>query len=1078
MASFSAPFIRRPVATLMLNLSLLVFGFLGLQRLPVRELPDIDPPIVNVLTVLPGASAEVVETELTERLEDVIAGVEGIKRLTSVSREQVSSITIEFNQNVDVDVAAQDVRDQVARVRGSLPSDAEDAIVSKQDANARPVMWISFFSDELDTMELTRIADEQVRERLQTVPGVSNVIIGGEKRRAMRLWLHSERMAARGVTVQDVRQALDEQNVELPSGRLESLDLEMTIQTRAQLRSPEEFDRMVIRQDGDAVIRFGDIGEAEWGVEDERAIARFTGRPSVGLGVIRQSRANTLEVAEGIKTMMEEIAPTLPDSIQFAFPYDESIFIESAVIEVWKTLAIAFVLVVFTIFIFLRSLRSTLIPAVAIPFSIMATFGGMYVIGFSINIFTLLALVLAIGLVVDDAIVVLENIYRHLEEGKKPMEAAFMAMDEISFAVIATTLSLVSVFLPLAFIGGVTGRLLLEFAVALSFAVIMSSLVALTLAPMLGARILREVKPEDHGKLYQFFERRLDAITRSYVGALRYSLNHRPTLLFLALFSLILSGYFFTNLEQEFLPSEDKGRLLALAFTQEGATPAFTDRMVRQIEDILLDTPEVEAFFTAIALPFDGPGSATQAFVFVRLTSGERRHVRDVVGGPNGLAARFWMEVEGAIAIPIMPQAVDVRFGQPFALILQHPDLTRLDTVTQEISGELRRAGFLANVRQTFELNKPEIRVEFDRDRASALGISLEEISRTLQIKFGGLEVSSLQRGGRQYEVIARLREENRMSPDDLTSLHVRSAAGELIPLDSLVNVEVGTGPNRIERFQRRRSVTIEATPAGVPLGRAVEQAEALLAEHLPEDVTYAWSGEALDLQESSADIYAFFFLAIIVVYMVLAAQFESLVHPFTVMLSLPLAFVGAFAGLYMLSWVNFAGEQLHGWVNFAPEVPGFARVLQRMVPRIPSMNINIFSQVGLILLVGLVTKNSILLVEFANQLVDKGLDAKAAMLEAGEKRLRPILMTSMATIMGILPIAIGFGDSAESRRPLGVVAVGGMITSTLLTLLVIPVIYTLFSQLGARGHGHSPEKSDSDPNSDPNSESGSESGA
>lgn len=1058
MASFSAPFIRRPVATLMLNVSLLVFGFLGLQRLPVRELPDIDAPIVNVLTVYPGASAGVVETEITERLEDVIAGVEGINTLSSVSREQVSSITIEFNQDVDIDVAAQDVRDQVSRVRGELPDDAEQSVISKQDANAQPVIWISFFSDRFDTTELTRIADEQVRERLQTVTGVSSVIIGGEKRRAMRLWLDARQMAARGVTLGDVDRALAAQNVELPSGRLEGRDLEMTIQARGQLTAPEDFERMVIRQEGDAVVRFGDIGEAEWGVEDERAIARFTGKPSVGLGVVRQSRANTLEVAAGVKAMMAEIAPSLPEGIEYDFPYDESIFVERAVLEVWETLGIAFVLVVFTIFIFLRSLRSTLIPALAIPVSIVATFGAMFVMGYSINIFTLLALVLAIGLVVDDAIVVLENIYRHLEEGKKPMEAALLAMDEISFAVIATTLSLVSVFLPLAFIGGITGRLLLEFAVALSFSVIISSLVALTLAPMLGARILKEVKPEDHGRLYQFFERRLDAVTKSYVGALRYSLDHRPTLLFLAVFSLVMSGYFFSNLEQEFLPNEDKGRLLALAFTQEGATPEFTDRMVRQMEEILLSTPGVDTFFTAVALPFDGPGSATQAFVFVRLTDGERPHVRDMLGGPNGLGARFWMEVEGAIAIPIAPKAVDVRFGQPYQLILQHPDLVRLDEVTQQISGELRAAGFLANVRQTFELNKPEIRVEFDRDRANALGISLAEISRTLQVNFGGLDLSSLELDGKQYEVIARLRAESRMSPEDLEVIHMRSASGELVPLGSLVRLQADTGPNQIERYQRRRSVTIEATPAGVPLGRAVEQTEAILAESLPEDVSYVWSGEAEDLQESSADIYAFFLLAIVVVYMVLAAQFESLVHPFTVMLSLPLAFVGAFAALYMLSWVNFAGEQLFGWVNYAPDAPGFARALQRVIPRIPSMNINIFSQVGLILLVGLVTKNSILLVEFANQLVDKGLSAKEAMLEAGEKRLRPILMTSLATIMGILPIAIGFGDAGESRRPLGVVAVGGMITSTLLTLLVIPVIYTLFSQLGARGHGHARE--------------------
>jgi len=454
MASFSDPFIRRPVATIMLNLSLVIFGLLGLQRLPVRELPDVDAPVVNVLTVYPGASASVVESEVTEVLEDAISGVDQIKILSSTSREQVSSIGIEFNTGQDIEIAAQDVRDAVSRTLESLPDDVEDPTVSKQDANAQPVMWVSFYSDRFTTTELTRIADEQVRERLQTVPGVSNVIIGGEKRRAIRLRLDSRRMAAREVTVQDIDRALGEQNVELPSGRMESRDLELTLQSQGELKSPEEFERLVLRQEGDSVVYFGDVGEAEWGVEDERAIARFNSRPSVGLGVVRQSKANTLEVASGVKAMMDELAPTLPEGIQYDFPYDESVFVERAVIEVWQTLAIAFVLVVLTIFVFLRSPRATLVPVMAIPVSIVATFGCMYGLGFSVNIFTLLALVLAIGLVVDDAIVVLENIYRHLEEGKKPMDAAFMAMNEISFAVIATTLSLVAVFLPLAFIGG------------------------------------------------------------------------------------------------------------------------------------------------------------------------------------------------------------------------------------------------------------------------------------------------------------------------------------------------------------------------------------------------------------------------------------------------------------------------------------------------------------------------------------------------------------------------------------------------------------------------------------------------
>jgi multidrug efflux pump subunit AcrB len=660
---------------------------------------------------------------------------------------------------------------------------------------------------------------------------------------------------------------------------------------------------------------------------------------------------------------------------------------------------------------------------------------------------------LAIGLVVDDAIVVLGNIYRHLEEGQKPMDAAFMAMDEISFAVIATTLSLVAVFLPLAFVGGITGRLLLEFAVALSFAVMVSSLVALTLAPMMGGRILKVQKDQEHGKVFQAFERGFDRIAVRYEKVLGWVLRHRLAMMVIATLSVGISGYLFMNLDQEFLPEEDKGRFFMLGITPEGSTPEFTDRMVRQAEEILFDTEEVDMFFSAVALPFNGPGNAAQFFVFSRLKDGDRRHIRDVMGGPEGLQARLFMDVEGALAFPILPKAVDTGFSQPFQLVLQHPNLERLNEVTIDITNKLRETGTLAQPRASFELIKPELEVQFDRDRAASLGISIEEISRSLQVNFGGVDLSNIKLDGKQYEVIAQLDADSRQTPTDLENLQVRTASGELVPLSSVVTLEVRTGPNVIERFQRQRSSTISATPVGGTLGASIEAAKAVLEEHLPQDVTYAWKGETRNLQESSADIYAFFFLAIVVVYMVLAAQFESFIHPFTVMLSLPLAFLGAFALLYWLAWTNVLGEMLYGWVMFAPpeSVPGFARVLQRIVPRISSMNLNIFRQVGLVLLVGLVTKNSILLVEFANQLVAKGMDAKEAMLEAGAKRLRPILMTSMATIMGILPIAIGFGDAAESRRPLGVVAVGGMISSTILTLLVIPVIYTLFADLSKK---------------------------
>lgn len=1049
--NFFEIFIRRPVGSAMLSAAILVFGVLGLMELPVRELPDIDPPIVNVLTVYPGASAAVVETEVTERLEEAISAAESIKLLTSESREQVSNITVEFEQGRDVDVAAQDVRDLVARVRGNLPDDVDEPVVSKQDANARPIMWVSVFSERFDTEALSRIADEQIKDRLQNIPGVSGVIIGGEKRRAVRIWLDSEMMAAREVTVLDVERALSEQNVELPSGRIENINRELTIQTRGQFASPEAFNDLVIRHEGLEIVRLSDIGRAEAGVEDERTIARFNGQPAVGLGIVRQSQANTVNVAREVRERMAAIAPTLPEGISIEFPYDESVFIERAVLEVWQTLAIAFGLVVLTIFIFLRNLRSTFIPAITVPISILSTFGVLYIMGFSVNIFTLLALVLAIGIVVDDTIVVLENTYRHIEDGMSPFDAAIRSMGEIAFPIVATTLSLIAVFLPLAFVGGIAGTLLLEFAFSLAGAVLISSIVALTLSGAICARILKHTPTTEHGKVFNYFERKLNGLSDRYERALGWALRHRVAMLAIALLSLGLSFYFFNNLEQEFLPEEDKGRLLALAITPEGSTPEYTDRMMRRMEEIAAETPGVDTFFSAVALPFAGPGDPTLGFMFIRLDASGRPHVRDMVQGPTGLGARFIMEVEGALSIPILPQAVDLGFGQPFELVVSHPDLEALDETVQDLLNRFRQAGFLANPRSSFELSKPEVRVIIDRDRASDLGVSILAISRTMQLLFGGQQLSDFTEAGRQYEVIVQMDREDRLTPADLERLYVRGDDNQLVKLSNIITLEEFAGPNRIERFQRQRSATIQGTPVGMPLGTAMQRAEAVLADALPEGFQTDWKGDARNLLETSGSLYRFMFLAIIIVYMVLAAQFESLVHPFTVLLALPLAFLGAFGLLYTLSWVNFAGSMFHGWATFAPDPPAIAHILSAIIPRISSMNMNIFSQIGLILLIGLVTKNSILLVEFANQQMARGLDSRAAMLKAGLIRLRPILMTSLATIAGILPIAIGFGDAAESRRPLGVVAVGGMITSTLLTLFVIPVIYTLFADVTER---------------------------
>lgn len=1043
---FSA-LIRRPVFTTMLNLALVVFGIIGLTRLPVRELPNIDPPIVAVLTVYPGASAEVVETEVTEKLEEAVSSAEGIKKVTSESREQVSSITVEFIQGHDVDIAAQDVRDRVARVRGLLPEDIDEPVISKQDATAQPFIWIALYSERMTTQELTKYSEDRLKDRLQTVPGVSAVIFGGEKRLAMRLWLDAEKMAARRVTVLDIQSALQTQNIELPSGRVENLNREFTIQTKGQLSTVDAFNRLVIRSDGDQIVRLQDVGHAEEGVEDERSIARYNGKPAVGLGVIRQSKSNAINVARGVKAELKRIEASLPSGMECFIAYDESLFVEKAVTEVWETLGLAFLLVLATIFLFLRNIRSTIIPSLAIPVSIIATFGVMYLLDFSINIFTLLALVLAIGIVVDDAIVVLENVYRHIEDGDSPLVAAQKTMHEIAFAIVAITLSLVAVFVPLVFLEGITGRLLLEFSVSLAVAVLISAFVALTLTPMASARILRPIKDVKHGRLFLFFERAFDGLSRFYERWLERGLRYRLVVVVLASLSFVASGFLFLSLEKEFLPEEDKGFLMAFVMSPEGSTSEYSDRMMRQVEAIVAEEPAVKGYFSAVALPFNGPGSPSFGILFAMLDQGERPHIRDIVNGPGGIGGRLFTEVEGALAFAILPKAVDVGFGQPYQLIIQNDDLTLLNDYAQDLANDLRSQGFLGNVRSTFEITKPELSVEVDRNRAAALGVSVQDISRTLQIMFGGLDLSRMKEGGKEYDVIAQLQRHDRLTPSDLERLYVPSEHGQLVQLSNLVNTVEGASPNAIYRFKRIRSATIEATPINMPLGTAVAKTEALLRQKLPPGFDFDWSGEADSLRETESQILFFFILAVIVVYMVLAAQFESLIHPFTVMLALPLAGFGAFGALYLLNLVDVAATDLHQQAQMGL-LTGFKAWMAGVLPRIPSMNLNIFSQVGLVLLVGLVTKNAILLVEFANQGRVRGLSAAKAMIEAGRIRLRPILMTSLATIAGILPIAIGFGDAAESRRPMGVVAVGGMLTSTVLTLFVIPVIYTVMADL------------------------------
>ena len=1038
--------IQRPVFATMMNLALILFGLIGLSRLPVRELPDIDPPVISVSTVYPGANAQIVETEVTERLEEAVNNIPGIKTLKSESREAVSNITIEFDLSRDIDIAAQDVRDRVSRVRGNLPEDIREPIISKQDSDAQPILWIALNSDRYSPLELTTLAERQLKPRFQGIDGVSSITIGGEKRFAMRLWLDSEKMAARGITVLDVQRALRQQNVELPSGRVENLDRELTIQTRGELRTADEFNQLVVRSDGPNLIRLRDIGHAEEGVEDYRTIARARGQPCVFMGIVKQAKANTVAVAQKVKTEMEVLRPTLPAGCEIWVAYDSSVFVERSIKEVWETLAIAFCLVIFIIFVFLRNVRSTLIPAVAIPVSIIGTFALLYLLGFSINILTMLALVLSIGIVVDDAIVVLEAIYRHLEAGLSPMQAAFKAMEEISYAVIAITVSLVAVFAPLAFQKSTTGRLFVEFAVTVAGSVIISAFVALTLSPAMASRLLKPIRDVKHGRLFLLFERLFDGLAAMYGRGLRWALGHRVLMVGVTLGTMVVMVAAFLGLEQDFLPQEDKGRLFALVITPNGSTSEFTDRQLRKAEAIIASVPEVWSYGAIVAPGFSGPGQASFGIVFVTFNdkSERRRSVQEIVNGPGGIAQRLFAEVEGGLAIANLPKAIEVSFNSsPFELVLQNQNLEALDETANALANRIRGltnaagAPLLSNVRVSYEVNKPELRVHVDRNRAASLGVSLEDVSRTLQILFGGLDLSRIKVEGKEYDVIAQLARESRLRPADLDRIFVRNTAGSLVQLSSLVTRSEGAAPNAINHYGRplrehHGIARCRAHRYGGPAGRGAPRRE------LPVGFLYAWEGDARSLADATTEIWWVLGLAGIIVFMTLAAQFESLIHPWTVMLSLPLAFVGAFGALWLLNFLWRLG----------------------VIPPIPAMNFNLFSQIGLVLLIGLVTKNSILLVEYANQQRAAGLSAHDAMIQAGTVRLRPILMTALSTIAGILPIAIGFGAGAESRRPMGIAVVGGMLTSTFLTLFIIPVVYTLFSDAGARlarrlGMGH-----------------------
>jgi hydrophobe/amphiphile efflux-1 (HAE1) family protein len=1042
--------IRRPIAAVMFNLALALVGLVALSRLPVRELPDIDPPVVSATTVYPGANAELVEADVTEPLEQEINNIPGIKILRSESREQVSIITVEFELNHSVDIGAQDIRDRISRVRDKLPEDIKEPIVAKQDADAQEVMWIALFSESRSTLELSNLAERQIRDRLQVVPGVGGINFGGQKRPSMRIWLDSSKMAARQITAADIRALLQRENVELPSGRIEGEKRSLSIVARGRMDQPEQYADLIVREVAGSPVRLRDVATVEIGPEVEGTIARFNGKPAVGLGVVKQSDANAIDVARRVRTEIERIRPLLPPDVSLDFPYDSSLYVEAAIREVAETIGISSLLVVLLIFLFLRDFRSTVIPAAAIPISILGTFALLYVLGYSVNILTLLALVLAIGIVVDDAIVVLENIVRHIEEGMPPFQASLLAMKEITGAVLAITASLVVVFLPIAFQSGTTGILFREFAITLAGSVAISAFVALTLSPALGAHFLRPTSSQLPAYA-RWFELGLEKFYRFYARSLDAALRHKGLWLGFGAAILALTVLLYRLIPQEFLPEEDKGVIVAVIITPEGSTSESTDQYVRQAEKIAADYPETRVFFSAVALDRGAPGQANQGIMFIRLKSDRDRSAQELArpGARGSMFTRMITEIRGAVVIPFLPKAVGRGFGETFQVVLQGPDLAVLEKTARALRDEIDKAGILSQPRINLNFEKPQLNLDIDRSRAANLGISVRDISEAMQILLGGLDISQFNFEGKQYDVIAQLRRGDRLVPDELNILYVRARSGELVPIRDLVKTSERGSVNSISHFMRQRSVTVSGQPQGISLGQAIERTEAIGRQILPPGVTLEFDGEARELRSGRGEAWQIVVLALLIVYMALAAQFESLTHPITIMVAVPLGAVGALLLLYVLGFVNLMAVI----PQYAPPgaLPGPLAFLFGLMPEIPSMNLNLYSLIGLVLLLGLVTKNSILLVEFANQKKAEGLSAEEAMRQAGCIRLRPILMTALSTVIGILPIALGLGAGAESRRPLGVAVVGGMLSSTFLTLYLVPVFYVTVDRLLGR---------------------------
>ena len=1005
--------IRRPVFATVLSLLIVLVGWVSFNGLSVREYPKIDEPNVTVTTRLAGASSEVVESQITKIIEDSVAGIEGVDVISSISRQEQSQITVKFKLERDPDSAAADVRDKVSRVRQRLPQEIDEPVIAKVEADASPVIWLALSSDTHDALQLSDLANRVVKPVLQTASGAADVRVYGERRFSMRIWLDPDRLAAYRLTVQDVEDALRRNNLEVPAGRIESGQREFNVTAATDLQRAGEFRQMTIKTVNGQPIRLLDVARVREGAQDERTSVRLNGRDAISLGVIRQATANPLVLSAAVRERLDKVRADLPPGITVDVANDNSVFIDRSIQAVYKTIFEAVVLVALVIFVFLRTLRASIIPLVTIPVSLIGTFALMALFGFSINTLTLLALVLAIGLVVDDAIVVLENIYRYIEEGMEPVQAAIKGSKEIGFAVLAMTLTLAAVYAPLAFTPGRTGRLFAEFALALAGSVVVSGFVALTLSPMMCSKLLKH--NANPGWFDRGMERVLTGITNGYAWVLAASLKARWLVLLVMVGSAVGTWALLKDIKQELAPLEDRGVILTVINGPDGATMDYTRKYTEAIEKIGQGYTEFDRVFSIVGNP-----TVAQANVFLRAKPWEERSkstqeiAREITPRIAGLP--------GVSAFPITPPSLGQGFRErPINFVIVTSDsYQNLSRVVRQFQDELAKNPGFVQVDTDLRLNKPEIRMDVDRERAADMGVSVDAIARTVQTMLGGRVVTRYKKDGEQYDVVVQTESSQRNTPDDIDKLFVRGKNDTMIPLAALVKTREVVVPRDLNHFGQRRSASITANLSPeLALGDALKVMDEIAARVLPPGYTTDLNGQSREFRNSSGSLAVVFGLSLLFIYLVLAAQFESFIDPFIIMLSVPLSMVGALLAL------KFTGGTL-----------------------------NVFSQIGLITLVGLITKHGILIVEFANQLQEQGVAKLAAVQQSAALRLRPILMTTGAMVLGSIPLALATGAGAESRQQIGWVIVGGMSLGTLLTIFVVPTVYTLL----ARTHTHAPE--------------------